>query len=338
MGRERFRAILTRRNEGAPGLWIGDPKGEMLEKLLAYYGVPDRLALATTLEEDMCFLPADPYARPTSGATFRVEPTYALADCETAAEIEAWADWPGTCEIDFDAYEAAIDAARARGLAVAGGMWCCFFHNVASLFGMEDYLIRMHTAPDAVHAATRRVVDWLLGANAQIFARLGHKLDAFFMGNDFGTQQGMLISPGAWRTFVAPHYRALLSQARDAHLFTMVHSCGAIAEIIPDMIDLGVDALHPLQALAKGMDAGALGAYRDRIALIGGIDAQRLLPRGTPEMVMQEVFRVREVLGCDWIASPSHEGYQADVSPENINALVDAVKRMRQAGANGGFA
>ncbi len=335
MGRERFCAILRRRNEGAPGFWLGDPKGEMLEKLLRFYGVPDRLSLAEATGEDLCFLPADPYARPVGGAPFRVEPIRALADCETAAEIEAY-DWPRPCEIDLDAYEAAIDAAHAQGLAVAGGMWCCFFHYVASLFGMEDYFVLMYASPEVVHAATRRVVDWLLDANARIFARLGSKIDAFFMGNDFGTQTGLLIHPAAWRIFVAPYYRELLSQAKRAGLFTMLHSCGAVAELIPDFIGMGVDGLHPLQALAKGMDADALSAHRDEIAFVGGIDAQRLLPFGTPEMVLREVHRVREKFGSNWIVSPSHEGYQADVSAENINALVEAVRNMRRAGTNGG--
>lgn len=335
MGRERFRAILDRRNGGAPGLWLGDPKGEMLEKLLRFYGVHDRLALAEATGEDLCFLPADAYARPAGGTPFRIDPTCALAGCEDPAEIAAH-DWPGPCVIDFDAYEAAIDAARARGLAVAGGMWCCFFHYVASLFGMEDYFVLMHTAPEAVHAATRRVVDWLLGANGRIFAHLGGKLDAFFMGNDFGTQTGLLIHPGAWREFVAPYYRELISQAKRAGLYSMVHSCGAVAQLIPDFIGMGVDALHPLQALAKGMDAGSLAAYRDRIAFIGGIDAQRLLPFGAPGEVQREVSRIREKIGSNWIVSPSHEGYQADVSAENINALVEAVLSMRRACANGG--
>jgi uroporphyrinogen decarboxylase len=116
----------------------------------------------------------------------------------------------------------------------------------------------------------------------------------------------------------------------------MVHSCGAVSEIIPDLIELGVDGLHPLQALAKGMDADALCAYRNRIAFVGGIDAQRLLPFGTPEEVEREVARVAGKLGNNWVASPSHEGYQADVSPEKIDALVRAVKRMRFTGADGG--
>lgn len=335
MGRERFRAILMRQNGDAPGLWLGDPKGEALDKLLRFYGAENRLQLAAKTGEDLCFLPADPYAHSAGGTPFLVEPTRALAGCETLAQVASH-DWPAPCELDLDAYESAIDAARAGGLAVAGGMWCCFFHYVASLFGMEDYFVLMYEVPEVVHAATRRVVDWLLEANARVYARLGSKLDAFFMGNDFGTQRGLLIHPGAWQEFVAPNYRELLVQAKRAGLFAMVHSCGAVSELIPDFLDLGVDALHPLQALAKGMDAETLSVYRDRIAFVGGIDAQRLLTLGSPDMVQREVVRVREALGNNWIASPSHEGYQADVSPENINALVEAVQCMRRAGANGG--
>lgn len=335
MGKERFYAIMKRRNAGAPGLWLGDPRGEMLHNLLQFYGVRDRLALAAATGEDLSFLSADPYASPTGGTAFQIEATCVLANCESVAEIERY-DWPTPCQLDLDAYEAAIDAAHAQGLAVAGGMWCCFFHYVAALFGMENYFICMHTNPQIVHAATRRVVDWLLDANARIYARLGTKLDAFFMGNDFGTQQGLLISPAAWRQFIKPYYRLLLDQAKRAGLICMVHSCGAIGELIPDLIELKVDALHPLQALARGMDADALAAYRERIAFVGGIDAQRLLPTGTPAAVNRDVMRVAKRIGHNWIVSPSHEGYQTDVSAENINALVEAVQSMRQSGAHGG--
>ena len=330
MGKERFERILRRQNTDPPGLWLGNPTGTMLEKLLAYYSVSDRLSLAVRTGEDLFFLPADPYIRIPHGALFTVEPTHVLADCETLADLSDYHDWPDPCVIDLEAYELEIDRAHANGLAVAGGMWSCFFHNVAALFGMENYFVLMHTAPDVVHAVTKRVIDWLLDANARIYARLAGKLDAFFMGNDFGTQQGLLISPAAWRTFVAPYYAQLINQAKDAGLPCMVHSCGAIRAIIPDLIGLGVDGLHPLQALAAGMDAESLACYKGDFAFIGGIDTQRLLPFGSPEEVERDVLRVYEQFGTNWIVSPSHEGYQEDVPAENIDAIVRAVHRIQQ--------
>jgi uroporphyrinogen decarboxylase len=101
----------------------------------------------------------------------------------------------------------------------------------------------------------------------------------------------------------------------------MLHSCGAIGKAIPDLIDAGIDALHPLQARAKGMDAQTLSQYKNDILFVGGIDTQQILPFGTPGQVRDEVKRVRSILGPGLIVSPSHEALLPNVSPENLEAM-----------------
>lgn len=87
----------------------------------------------------------------------------------------------------------------------------------------------------------------------------------------------------------------------------MVHSCGSIYQIIPDLIDAGVDILHPLQAQAYGMSAIELQQYKNDLAFVGGIDAQSFFVNATPQQIRDEVHRVKDILGPGLVVSPSHE-------------------------------
>jgi uroporphyrinogen decarboxylase len=98
-----------------------------------------------------------------------------------------------------------------------------------------------------------------------------------------------------------------------------------VYRVIPDLIEMGVDALHPLQALAANMDADTLAReFGGRIAFIGGIDTQQLLDHGTPEQVKEGVRRVKALLGPRLVVSPSHEAVLPNVPPENIEAMAQA--------------
>jgi len=102
------------------------------------------------------------------------------------------------------------------------------------------------------------------------------------------------------------------------------HSCGSIVRIIPMLIEAGVDAIHPIQALAAGMDAESLKEkFGDKVSFCGGVDTQDLLPNGTPEDVRAEVRRLRKLFPTGLIISPSHEAIQSDVPPANIKTMFD---------------
>lgn len=106
------------------------------------------------------------------------------------------------------------------------------------------------------------------------------------------------------------------------------HSCGAISDIIPDLIDAGVDIIHPIQALAAGMEPeGLKEKFGDRVSFCGGVDTQELLVHGTPEDVRKKVEELKRLFPTGLILSPSHEAILPDVPPENIGALFDAVRR-----------
>jgi uroporphyrinogen decarboxylase len=107
----------------------------------------------------------------------------------------------------------------------------------------------------------------------------------------------------------------------------LLHSCGAISEFIPLLMDAGIDALHPIQARATGMDAESLSKnFGSRLVFVGGVDTQDLLIHATPEQIKAEVRRLKKTLGPRYIVSPSHEAILPNVPLENIMAMSQAAQ------------
>jgi uroporphyrinogen decarboxylase len=330
-GKEHFHAIVNREAVHC-GFWHGNPNEASIEKLHAHFGVKNDFELGLKLGSTCCWVYTEGWTDTehpmfdTTGGKKResLDGAGVFADVEDAQEIER-AYWPDIASMDFTETLRRVDLAVAAGQAVLSGMWSPFFHIVSDFFGMEEYFIKMHTAPEVVDAVTRRVVDFLLEANERFFALAGNRIDAYFFGNDFGSQLDLLISPEHFDRFVMPYFREFTEQAHRHGYKVVLHSCGAIDRVIPRLIDAGVEVLHPIQAMARNMDAESLAKkYRDKIVFMGGVDTQRLLPFGTPGQVRDEVRRLRRLFGPDFIVSPSHESILPNVSVENIAAMAEA--------------
>lgn len=247
-----------------------------------------------------------------------------FAETEDVAEVEAF-DWPDPKYLDFTQTMRNIDYAAETGLAVFGGMWCPFFHVACDFFGMENYFIKMHTDPNVVLAATERITEFYLEANKRCFDAMGNRLTSAFFGNDLGSQLSLLVSNEFFDRFIAPFMKKLIEQMKSYGLKVTMHSCGAVFDIIPRLIDLGIDALHPLQAKAANMQPEKLAKeFKNDLVFIGGIDTQELLPFGTPQEVKDEVHRLKDIFGSRYIVSPSHEALLENVSIENVVAMSEA--------------
>ena len=338
-GRERFCSILEKHSADRIGFWLGEPMLETVNNYLGETGAANRLALSRMMNDDLRWIAPDFTCWPSEKPMFDVlggrkrislsQPGI-FAECEDVFEVDGYGGWPDPINLDLDKLENLIDTVHGQGMAVASGMWSCFFHVVADFFGMENYFVKMYTDSDVVEAVTERVVDFYIAANERIYQRMAGKIDAFFMGNDLGTQRDLIISPEMYRRFVLPGQKRLIMQAKKYGLHVMIHSCGSIYSIIPDLIDAGMEALHPLQPLADGMSAENLSQFKNDIAFVGGVDTQRLLTNGTEEDVKREVNRLYRVFGDGWIASPSHEGYLPNIPFRNVKAIRDAVMEVKR--------
>jgi uroporphyrinogen decarboxylase len=131
-----------------------------------------------------------------------------------------------------------------------------------------------------------------------------------------------MLSPELIREFVFDGTKKLIDQAKKYDLKVIHHSCGSIFEIIPGLIELGVDAIHPIQALAANMEPERLKeAYGNAVSFCGGVDAQYLMVKGSPEDVSNKVAALKSLFPTGLILSPSHEAILPDTKPENVAAL-----------------
>lgn len=335
----RFFATVERRPVDRPATWLGIPDPTALPALYEAFGVSDEHGLKDVIGDDIW--PVElPYHSDYSDAIYMAfdftkkghltneertlnSPGF-FEDIDDPAAVDAF-PWPDPLQhIDPEECRQVVDSAPADR-AILGVVWSAHFQDACAAFGMETALMNMVSEPDVFRAVIDRITQFYLAANGAFYQATQGKLDAVLIGNDFGSQTGLMLSPDLIREFVFPGTRALVEQAQRHGLKVIHHSCGAIRELIPDLIELGVDVIHPIQALAKGMDAeGMARDFGDRVSFCGGVDAQHLLVRGSPEEVTQRVRELRELFPTGLIISPSHEAILPDIPPANIKALFEA--------------
>ena len=332
-GKERFHAIVKKTSDHS-GFWHGDPNPASIDRIYSYFNVKNDFELGLKLGAHCRWVMPEKFHAWTrtdvpmfdvlgGRARHSLGEGGVFAETEDIAEVEAF-HWPDPKYIDFTETLAEIDKTIAAGQAVLSGTWSCFYHNACDFFGMENYFVKMHTDPAVVDAVTRHIVDFYLEINEKLFKAAGNKIDAFFFGNDFGSQLDLLISPEHFDRFVMPYFREFTDQAHRHGYNVVLHSCGSIDRVIPRLIDAGVEVLHPIQAMAKNMEAESLAKkYNGKIVFLGGVDTQRILPFGTPDDVRAEVRRLKKIFGPNFIVSPSHESILPNVSPENILAMAE---------------
>jgi uroporphyrinogen decarboxylase len=191
----------------------------------------------------------------------------------------------------------------------------------------EAFLVDLVLEPKKAEILLDKVNDLAINFFQECMKHVRGKVNGVFVGDDFGTQQGLLMSPEMWRKYIKPRYKKLLSVVKKSGIKYCHHSCGGIRPIIPDLIDIGVDVLHPVQPLAIGMDPGELGEeFGKDLTFYGGIDEQRTLPSGSPGDVKKEVRECINTLGKygGYIVSPSH-AFQPDTPLENVLAVYEEV-------------
>lgn len=332
--REKIKKIFDLKSNNAVGFWTGHPHEDSEKIYLKQLGMSKMEEMYQYLKDDCRWISADSAYRHPEGRMafdpYNGKPRYGhghpgcFADCESIKEVDDY-QWPNPDYMDFSDIVNELRIHVDKGIFT--GLWSHFFHIVADFFGMENYFVKMYTEPEIVEAVTNHVVDFMCEVNDRLFKEIGDAADTFFFGNDFGTQLDLLVSPDMFKKFVFPSFKRLVGVAKKHNKKVLLHSCGSIYKVIPMLIEVGVDAFHPLQAKAANMDAVTLAReFKNDIAFVGGVDTQDLLIHATPQQIKQEVYRLREIFGNNYIVSPSHECILPNVPLENIIAMAEAAK------------
>jgi len=252
-----------------------------------------------------------------------------LKNARTVKEIEEY-PWPDA-EMILDLSGLAVRARRLRqesSYAILG-----IHEGPSSLFeaswylrGLPEFMMDLAGNPEIAHAILRHQTDVAKTTAALYLKEVGQYIDVFRVGDDLGMQSGTMLSPRMFREMVKPYlaeYYAMIHNMTDARL--MLHCCGSVRTIMADLIEIGVDILHPVQVSAKDMNPGELKAqFGDQLSFCGAIDTQQVLPHGTKEDVQEEVQRRIQELGPGggYLLAAVH-AIQPDVSPENVCTMFE---------------
>ena len=270
-----------------------------------------------------------PFGIEREGIGYGIPKTRApLAGASETGQVDAYA-WPDPDWMDVSGIPR--DAAPFRDEhAILGGDWSPFWHDVIDLTGQVELAYMMYDAPDVVRRIFERVTDYYYQVSRNILDHAGDDIDIFFIGNDLGSQSGPLLSPAQFEEFIVPSLRRLIDLGHEYGKPVMLHCCGGFRELIPRMIEIGLDALHALQPDAAGMDPDRIKAdFGSQIVLNGGIDSKRVLIQGSsPDFVREETRKVLEIMkpGGRYIAGASHDSILEETPVHNVLAMFDAIE------------
>jgi uroporphyrinogen decarboxylase len=258
---------------------------------------------------------------------------FPLSGCTSVREVEQYR-WPDPHDRGRYAHlkqEARrLDAETGAGVVMerhTGGI----FETAWWMRGMDNLLADLALGAPVGEAVLRKVLEQKLAYWEHVLDEVADEIVVAAEADDLSTQTGMLMSLEMYNRYLKPLHRELFSliksKAPRAKLF--FHSCGSVHDLIPDLLDLGVDILNPVQVSAAKMDTAALKREfgSDLVFWGGGVDTQRVLPLGTPQQVRDEVKRRIDDLapGGGFVFAAVH-CIQEDVPPQNVQAMWEALQ------------
>jgi uroporphyrinogen decarboxylase len=223
--------------------------------------------------------------------------------------------------------EKALEIKNHTPYALSSGICGVTYEICWYMRGLEQWFIDMKVNPAMCEAIIDHTsqfwVDWMTG----FLGEVGDLLDVIMIGDDLAGQHGPLFSPAFYRKVVRPRQQRVIDTVKEhTNARIWYHTCGNCVEYIPDLIEMGINALNPVQISARGMDPTMLKETfgRDMTFWGGAIDTQHILPFATPERVREEVHQNIEILkpGGGFVFNNVHN-IQAGVPPENIVALFE---------------
>jgi uroporphyrinogen decarboxylase len=203
----------------------------------------------------------------------------------------------------------------------------CAFEMYWRLRGMDYAMMDMAADPELADEMFRRCADFAIAVGTEACNRFA--LDWFWTGDDVAGQQRMMISPKLWRALIKPHLKRVIDVGVSRGLPIAFHCCGALRPIIPDLIEIGVNILNPIQCNCSGMNPAELKKeFGANLAFMGGVDTQGLLPNGTAAEVRSYTEKLIADMTADgggYILAASHT-ISPETPNENIFAMYEAAR------------
>ncbi len=352
--RERVLAILNRKpvDRIPVDIWYTSEIGEALKK---HYRVQDDFALyeAMGLDKIVCVCPeyqsssrkgmssqvglqteglkttwGVPLKEMKSGQAIYYEfGEPPLKNYNTPESIKDYPDWPDPECFDYD--KAVKFAKQASQRYATLGPWVSFYEIYCQMRGLEQAMMDIALSPELVDAILDKIETCQTEMMKRFFDGAAGTIDMCFISDDMGSQESLLISPKAWDRFFRQRMIRWCKLIHSYGIKVFFHTDGAVEELVPALIECGIDILNPIQHVCPGMDmAGLKDKYGDRLIFHGGVENQSILPFGTPEQVRQETLDCLSTLGRDgkgYIVCSCHN-IQAGTSIENIVTMVQTVK------------
>jgi uroporphyrinogen decarboxylase len=218
---------------------------------------------------------------------------------------------------------------RYRGEAfIIGDVELTMFEMAWHMTGLQKFMTDMAMGEPYIEALLDRTMEFSIAIGRRL-VELG--VDGIWTGDDFGAQNGMMISPDMWRRLFKPRMAEVFRQFRAVNpdVVVMYHCDGAIAPILDDLIEIGLDVFNPVQPNVPGHEPHELKArFGDRLSFWGAIDQQQLLPLGSPDEIDADVKAKIDALGSGggYMVAPAHI-LQGDTPLENVEAFIEAVRR-----------
>ncbi len=259
-----------------------------------------------------------------------------LASATSGKDVEAY-DWPDTAAPAL--FEGIVEEARQyheQGYAVMLECICAgMFEMCCRVRGLENFYIDLMINPDLACALMDKFVELKINFYTAAAEHLGEYVQCIRESDDVAGQESLLISPAMYRDMIKPRHKQLFDAQRKVFpepFFIWFHSDGALYEILPDFIEIGVEMLNPLQLSAAGMDAVKIKKeYGQDLAFWGaGVNTQHILPTGSPDEVRQDVLKRVAMLRPDsgFVFGTVHN-IQDDVPIENLMALLETFSEIR---------
>jgi uroporphyrinogen decarboxylase len=269
------------------------------------------------------------WRKPREGGFYYDMYHHPLAGASSLADLKAFRFPDPLDDERFSPLRAQAEAVVAKGKAVALVGLCAGIAEIYSwLRGYEEYYVDLALNSGWVAYMLDRLVEFKSAYWERALAEIGNLVDVVIEADDLGAQNAPLMSPRTYRKLIQPCHRRLFSSIKQqAPVKVFYHTCGAVRQLIPDLIDAGIDILNPIQISAAGMDLQELKREfgRDLVFWGGGVDTQLVLGEASPEEIREHVKKNITVLapGGGFVFAAVHD-IQANVPPENIMAMWEA--------------